>query len=490
MPMSATRSFATSFKHLRVSIQHSALHGTRLLSEGSALSAPAKGARGQGGFRSDSRTAAGCPSGKTAPRVIKNDRELFEGETGSLAVKNMDGSVKKRSWYARWWFYAPVGLLSILVLGASVLLVMSYTVMGKSADGDRLARMEGSPQWKSGKFVNPKYGRARVRNPWRMAWKFMFGSSAYRVPTSGQIDPHPLRKDDFEPIRPDGLRVTWLGHSILLVEIDGRRVLIDPVWGERASPFRFAGPKRFYAPPLPSSDIPDIDVVLISHDHYDHLDYEAVRILRDRSVTWIVPLGVGAHLEYWGVPADRIVERDWWESTLVEDLTITATPARHFSGRSPLFTDSNGTLWAGWVVASKEHRIYYSGDTAMFDGFTQIRDRLGPFDITMLETGAYNAHWADVHMGPEQAIEAHQLLGGGMMIPVHWGLFDLALHGWTEPIERILAAAEKVNASVAILRPGESVELGEAVSQEKWWPDVPWESAAEAPVVSSQLSED
>ena len=296
------------------------------------------------------------------------------------------------------------------------------------------------------------------------------------------------RGSEFESAPASGLRITWLGHSTLLVEIDGYRVLVDPVWTDRTSPFVTLGPKRFHAPPLLLDDLPPLDAVLISHDHYDHLDHETITALGDRVPRYLVPLGVGAHLEHWGVPASRITELDWWGETEVGDLKLVATPARHASGRALTFSDQDKTLWSGWAIIGPNHRVYYSGDTAMFPELEQIGERLGPFDATMIETGAYNPLWVDVHMGPEQAIIAHQLVRGKLFIPVHWGTFNLASHNWTEPVERALLAAEREGVSASTPRPGESVEPKTATGPFRWWPKVPWKTASENPVMSTGLS--
>jgi L-ascorbate metabolism protein UlaG (beta-lactamase superfamily) len=382
-------------------------------------------------------------------------------------------------------FVAGLVLVATLVFGG--LIVSSWTVTGTKATGARLERMKASPNWRGGRFVDtlPRREPQIVR----ASWAFFTSGSKFREPSDALPVAHRTAADFATP--PDtGLRVTWLGHSTLLVELDGRRVLVDPVWGERASPFSFAGPRRFYAPPLAIADLPPLDAVIISHDHYDHLDYPSIVALATLDVPFVVPLGVGAHLEGWGVSPARITELDWWGEHRVGDLRLVATPARHFSGRSMVMADKDHTLWAGWALIGPEHRVFFSGDSAMFPGFAEIGERLGPFDLTMMESGAYNALWADVHMGPEQAVEAHRMLRGRVLLPVHWGLFDLALHGWTEPIERVLAAAAPHGIVVATPRPGDSVEPGAMVPQSRWWPEVPWEGAAEAPVVSSGLGDE
>ena len=263
----------------------------------------------------------------------------------------------------------------------------------------------------------------------------------------------PFRTDARIYDRPpaSGLRVTWMGHSSTLLEIDGMRVLIDPIWEERASPAQWFGPKRFFAPPLMLEELPQLDVVIISHDHYDHLGALTVaqlsRLPEAAGARWVTPRGVGSILQGFGVEAERIVELDWTESIRVGALELTALPARHFSGRS-LFNRFE-TLWASFVIAGPEHRVFYGADSGEWEGFAQIGEKYGPFDLTMLEIGAYDPLWADIHMGPDGAARTFQAMqaaaqgqgqgasGTGVFMPIHWGLFDLALHAWRQPIERI-----------------------------------------------------
>jgi L-ascorbate metabolism protein UlaG (beta-lactamase superfamily) len=342
------------------------------------------------------------------------------------------------------------------------------------------ARIERSPQWRDGRFRNRL---ARVDGPiWRAMGEFFFGGSTHRRPEA----PLPIERRvaaHFAAAPASGLRVTWLGHSTTILEIGGERLLVDPVWAERASFVSFAGPKRFHPPPLSLGELPELSAVVLSHDHYDHLDEPLVRALAARRLRWIAPLGVGDWLRAWGVDARDVEELDWWESTDVGRVSLTATPARHFSGRGLASRDR--TLWCGWAFVGAQRRVYYAGDTAMQREFPEIGERLGPFELTMIEIGAYDALWADVHLGPEQAVLAHQQARGNVMLPLHWGTFDLALHGWTEPIERTLAAAERQGVRVALPRPGGMFEPAAAMPTSRWWPDVPWKSAGEAPVRSS-----
>lgn len=342
---------------------------------------------------------------------------------------------------------------------------------------------ERSPQWRDGRFRNRL---PRVDGPlWRMLGEFYLGGSAHRTPAA----PIPVEfrtAADYATPPVGGLRVTWLGHSTTLLEVEGVRLLVDPVWAERASPVGFAGPRRFHPPPLPLTELPAVDAVVLSHDHFDHLDEALVRALAGRGVRWVAPLGVGDWLRRWGVAAADVAEFDWWETTRVGGLTLTATPARHFSGRGPGSTDR--TLWCGWAVVGERRRVYYSGDTALQGEFAEVGARLGPFDLTIIEVGAYDALWPDVHLGPEQAVCAHQLVRGGVLLPAHWGTFDLAPHGWTEPIERTLLAAERLGVRVVTPRPGGTVEPGVREPAERWWPALPWRTAAEAPVRSTGVA--
>ena len=355
---------------------------------------------------------------------------------------------------------------------------------GAEATGARLERMQRSPQWDAAeaRFTNrlPEYHDDLLT----MAVEFFAGGQEGRVPEA-PLTVVRRRGAEFHAAPTSGLRLTWLGHSTTLVEIDGQRLLLDPVWGERASPFSFAGPRRFHEPPLPLTELPGVDAVLISHDHYDHLDYGTVVELLPRDLLWVVPLGVGAHLQHWGVRPERIVELDWWQATTVGNLRLTATPARHFSGRSAVMADRDATLWSGWAIRGPAHNVYYSGDTALFPEIGDIGDRLGPFDASLIEVGAYGAAWPDVHLGPEQAVRAHRLVRGGVMLPVHWGTFDLALHSWTEPMERVLVAAEAEGVRVLTPRPGQSIEPAQPPPPQRWWPAAPWRRVSEAPQAST-----
>jgi len=266
-------------------------------------------------------------------------------------------------------------------------------------------------------------------------------------------------------VAPPGLRATWIGHASVLLEIDGRRVLTDPIWSERCSPSTFLGPKRFHPPPVSLADLLPIDAVVISHDHYDHLDMATVKALS--SAHFAVPLGVGAHLAKWGIAPDRISELDWGESAQVKGLTLTATPARHYSGRNPLHGDE--TLWASWVIRGPEHRVFFTGDTGYFDGFKATGAAYGPFDLALIKIGACHPNWQEIHMCPEEAVQAGQDVGARLLLPVHWGTFNLAFHAWNEPAERAFLAAQKAGIALATPRPGEFVDAARPQPPEPWW---------------------
>ena len=262
------------------------------------------------------------------------------------------------------------------------------------------------------------------------------------------------------------LNVTWLGHSSLMLNIDGFKILMDPVFQKRVS---ILGPTRFNGEvPVDLERLPVLDAIIISHDHYDHLNKYSLRQLQSKTRQFIVPLRVGDRLADWGIPREKIVELDWWEEMYLDGkLRIAATPAQHFSGRG--LTDRNKTLWASWVVTGPHHNIFFSGDSGYFEGFKQIGRKYGPFDMTFLECGAYNEAWHPVHMFPEETVQAHLDLGGGLLHPIHWATFNLSLHAWYEPMERLAAAAEKAGIQAVTPIVGTTTVFGRPVTTSKWW---------------------
>lgn len=281
-----------------------------------------------------------------------------------------------------------------------------------------------------------------------------------------------------------GLRVTWFGHSSLLIEIDGFRVLIDPVWEQRASPFRWMGPKRFFAPTIRLEDLPPLDVILLSHDHYDHMGAQTLARLAQlpatAATTWVTSLGIKRRLEKLKVPADKIRELGWTQSTEVpsaaigQSLRLTAWPSRHFSGRG--MTDRFKTLWSSFVLEGQTHRIYFGADSGWWDGYSEIAAQYDRFDLTLLEIGAFHPLWQEIHLGPDNAARAYHALGGpekaGLFMPIHWGLFNLALHAWRQPVERILELAGEApdRFRLWLPEPGKPTEVHrqEALTR-LWW---------------------
>jgi L-ascorbate metabolism protein UlaG (beta-lactamase superfamily) len=354
-----------------------------------------------------------------------------------------------------------------------------------SLKGIRLERARASKQFHEGRFRNTTGRGPRLKGPaLPVIGEFIFGGRA-RVP------PGPLPLEDPRPIwaRPvsaAGLRITWLGHSTMLIESDGVRVLTDPVFGDRASPVSFAGARRFHPVPATIAQLPSLDAVLLSHDHYDHLCQASMRQLAQLRVPIITSLGVGAHLERFGVDPQVITELDWWEQHTLPggSLAFTATPAQHFSGRG--LTDRNTTLWSSWVIATDRRRLFFSGDTGLTEEFAAVGERLGPFDLTMLEIGAWHPAWGDIHLGPANAMRAFEMLGKGTLLPIHWGTFDLALHAWDEPAEMLLALAEPARARVLTPMLGRAFEPGQVEGPTPWWRALRRERAA-VPAIDAPL---
>ncbi|MBP2703808.1 MBL fold metallo-hydrolase [Microbispora sp. RL4-1S] len=358
------------------------------------------------------------------------------------------------------------GRTARLAVGALGLAALAWAVrdvpaaLGRRPSGDRAGRVRRSPRFRDGAFRNIQSSPILPPGAQRQVLRdLVFGRQPRR----------PRRPVPLGVPGPSGgdLETVWYGHSSVLVEIEGRRVLLDPVWSERCSPVSFTGPRRLHPPPIPLADLPRLDAILISHDHYDHLDMPTVReLVRTQSAPFLVPLGVGAHLERWRVPASRIVELDWDEEATVGGVRFVATAARHFSGRG---FRRNGTLWSSWVIAGERRRVFYSGDSGYFDGYAAIGERHGPFDLSVIQIGAYSAGWPDIHMTPEEAILAHLDVRAGVLLPVHWGTFNLSAHAWADPVDRLWREAKARDVRLVVPRPGERVTVDDPPPVDGWW---------------------
>ena len=356
-------------------------------------------------------------------------------------------------------------IISIITAIAILQFIDTDTPGASHSDHTLPGKMEGSPPYKDGKFND--MGNALNMSFTQYVsttWDFLFTRN-HRTPDT-QLPVKQVDLSHFNNQDRNRLNVTWLGHSSLMINIDGYKILIDPVFEKRVSVF---GPTRFNGDvPLDIQRIPKIDAVIISHDHYDHLNKYSVQRLIDRSNKFIVPLAVGARLMDWGVPRDKIVELAWWqEYRLNQNLMVAATPAQHFSGRG--ITDRNKTLWASWVIETPNHKLFFSGDSGYFNGFKQIGEKYGPFDMTFMECGAYGEGWPKVHMFPEQTVQAHLDLKGKVLHPIHWATFNLALHPWYEPMVRLTAAANLANVKTATPVVGETTVYGNSIRSTRWW---------------------
>lgn len=329
---------------------------------------------------------------------------------------------------------------------------------------DRMSRMRQSDHFYRGRFRNIERTSLLGSLTNRIKAVFDFAiPRGERIPTR-PIPIVPLIVDENDP----SCRVFWLGHSTVLIRLEGKTIVTDPVISHRASPLSLAGPKSFFDTSSVSPDrLSEIHVMVITHDHYDHLDYPAIKLLDQRTCHYVVPLGVGSHLEAWGVSPEKIHECDWWDTVTIDGITLTATPSRHFSGRGPF--DRFKTLWAAFVIQGGDKCFFFGGDSGYGAGFKEIGDRFGPFDMTFLECGAYSPYWPNIHMLPEDAVRAHIDLKGKGLMPIHWARFNLSVHDWTEPVDRLLCKAAKEGVTVLTPQIGQSYDLETTLETPRWW---------------------
>lgn len=357
-----------------------------------------------------------------------------------------------------------ISIVAVLVL--ATILFMQQASFGKAPSGARLERIKKSPQYRDGAFQNQSETPALTGGAsyYTVIKDFFFGKHERKTPDA----PLPSIKRDLNiqpSLKPE---LTWFGHSSYLLQINGLNILVDPVFSGRTSPVSYAGTKAFPgADVYKAIDMPRIDIMVVTHDHYDHLDYETIQKLKDRVGLFVTSLGVGAHLEYWGVPAEKIKELDWWESVEVPGSSkFTGAPARHFSGRG---FKRNGTLWSSFVFETQGYKIYLGGDSGYDKHFAEIGRRFGPFDLAILEDGQYNKYWSNIHMMPEETAQAAVDLGAKVLFPVHWGKFALATHPWDESIQRVLKKSGELHMKVITPQIGEQVILDSIYPASQWW---------------------
>lgn len=365
--------------------------------------------------------------------------------------------------------------VALIILGIIILIIIAVPLVqraipafGGRVPEQRRKQFEHLPHYNNKRFNYPIPTKmtTSIKEMFPVAWEFIKGNPS-RTP-SAPIPIVELKRQDFE--RPAHPRVIWFGHSAALLQMSGLTILFDPMFGIAPSPVPFIGGKRFGGKlPMKLEDLPQIDYVMLTHDHYDHLDHGSIRALKGKVGHFIVPLGVSNHLIRWGVEADRITELDWWEERELDGLKLACTPARHFSGRGT--GDRDSTLWCSWVLHGKDAKVYFSGDSGYGPHFKEIGERYGPFDLTMMECGQYDEKWAAIHMLPEQTVQAHEDVKGKVLIPIHWGGFTLAMHDWTDPAERVTKEAERRGVRLATPMIGESVSIGNSSSfpESKWW---------------------
>lgn len=360
---------------------------------------------------------------------------------------------------------AIISLVVLLVI--ATLIVVQLPQFGQKPGDEHLEQIRQSPQHNGKTFENDgkvdvHFGLGKMGSVLRAYWD----APADRSPA-----------DTFEILHPDPadigkkhdslLMITWFGHSAFLLEMEGKILMLDPMLGPASSPFSFMT-KRFNRNLAVSfEDLPEIDAVLLSHDHYDHLDYPSIVALDKKVGRFFVPLGLGSHLQRWGVEPSKITELDWWDEIEFEGLRFACTPSQHFSGRS--VNDRNCTLWASWAIMGQGKRLFFSGDSGYFPGFKTIGEKYGPFDIALMECGQYNELWQEIHMMPEETAQACVDVQSAVLMPIHWGMFNLSLHPWTEPVTRVSMAASALGLTLVTPQVGERFALNDSLPAMRWW---------------------
>jgi L-ascorbate metabolism protein UlaG (beta-lactamase superfamily) len=361
--------------------------------------------------------------------------------------------------------------ISIAVIFGLILLIGTLFLncspqFGKSSTKKQKEEYAKSENYKNGKFINLNPSPMDI-NYWKLINE-LIKNEPNRNPTKDIL----VKKIDSATIENHSANITqltWFGHSTFLLEIDGKKILIDPMLSKTPSPISFLGAKRYSnSIIIEAKKLPFIDAIILTHDHYDHLDYETIKKVKNKVGRFYTPLGVGNHLKSWGVAGEKITELNWWESVEFDSISLACTPARHFSGRG-LF-DRATTLWCSWVIKGTKDNIYFSGDSGYDTHFKEIGNKYGPFDISMMECGQYNEDWKLLHMMPEETVQASVDLKSKLILPIHWGAFTIAFHDWIDPIERVMIKANELNMLITTPKIGEPVVLGnENFPSEKWW---------------------
>ncbi|WP_057936747.1 MBL fold metallo-hydrolase [Algoriphagus resistens] len=360
-----------------------------------------------------------------------------------------------------------ISIVLILFL-VGVLFVNFSPEFGGSPSKQKIAQFEKLDYFENGKFSNlmPTNMDMDFAEAIKMLPEFFKNDPtrrpdfklpiAYRDSLELVVDDHPTR-------------LVWFGHSTFLLQIDGKTILIDPMFGEVPAPNPMLGKKRFSEElPIAIEKLPQIDMIIMSHDHYDHLDYRSIRKLKEKTKAFYMPLGMGAHFEEWGVDSSRIHELGWWDEIRADGLLLALTPARHFSGRG--LSNRFSTLWGSWVIQGESDNIYFSGDSGYGTHFKQIGEKYGPFNFAMMECGQYNERWTDIHMVPEETAQAAKDISAKVFMPIHWAAFTLAMHSWTDPVERVMAKAKEINQPIIVPEIGQFIELDKnLMTERKWW---------------------
>ncbi len=362
-----------------------------------------------------------------------------------------------------------LGLIGVLIV-IYFLFVNFYPTFGGDVSEDRQALYQSSKQFKKDKFVNTKNvpKDPSFSDMLKISKKFFFE----KVENGRPKNELKVQKiDSVNIVNYDGeARLIWFGHSAFLLQLDGKNILIDPMFSDVPAPHPWLGGKRFSKElPIAIEKLPKIDAIIISHDHYDHLDYESIKKLKSKVEAYFVPLGVGVHLEAWDIKSSKITELDWWQETKFKGIELACTPAQHFSGRK--FNNGQSTLWASWVIKSNQTSLYFSGDSGYGSHFKQIGEKYGPFDFAMMECGQYNKMWPDIHMFPEETAQAGVDVQAKTIMPIHWGAFKLALHSWTDPIERVTNKANEMELDLITPQIGEPIVIKDSMQNrhKDWW---------------------